>query len=112
MGVNQNIHLILKNLEIDSIDGLILDAQKIINPELEHFTTAGNQFGDRNVTSESRIWFNLQLGDKRNKRSRVFEAEKAIGKAELELLKITFQKEIFLGILRYKQQEKNLLSAE
>lgn len=107
-GINQNIHLILKNLEIESIDGLIRDAQKMINPELEHFTTAGNQFGDRNVTSESRIWFNVQLGNKRSKRSRVFETDKAIGQAELELLKLTFQKEIFLGILRYKQINREL----
>ena len=107
-GIKKNIHLLLKDMEIQAIDGLIEDARKIINPELEHFTTAGNQFGDRNTTSESRIWFNLQLGNKRNKRGQVAMAEKEFSQAELKQLEIQFKKEIFLGILRYKQISREL----
>lgn len=107
-GVQKNIHLILKDLEVKAIDGLIQDARRIINPELEHFTTSGNQFGDRNVTSESRIWFTLQMGNKRGKRGKVAQAEKELSQAEMELLKLQFKKEIFLGILRYKQITREL----
>lgn len=104
----RNIHLELKELDIKSLDGHLIDANKIYNPEFEHFTTSGNQFGQRNVTSESRIWFNLQLNNKRAKRANVVEAEKAIGQVELDLLRLKLKQEIFLAILRYKQIQREL----
>lgn len=86
--MKRNIHLEIKELETKAIEGQIIDAQKIYNPEFEHFTTSGNQFGRNNITSESRIWFNLQLNNKRQKKTRVAEAEKEFGQVEFELLRL------------------------
>lgn len=100
----------LKENDISSVDGFISDVSKIYNPDFEHFTTTGDQFGQQNVTTESRIWFNLQLAGKREKRADVFRSEKKIGQAQLEIMKLKFRKEILLAILRLKQINKQALS--
>lgn len=100
----------LKEKEIASMDGFITDAYKIYNPDFEHFTTTGNQFGKQNITSESRIWFNLQLANKRDKKADVIRAEKEISQAQLQLLKIKLRKEYFLALLRFKQIQNEMLS--
>jgi len=115
--LGSEIHLALQELRIAAGDGLITDARKIFNPDLEHFTTTGDQFGQHNVTSESRIWFHLQLNGKRDKKARVLEVDQQMGKVERDRLALGVKREVILGLLRYKQvlQEmrsvKNLQSA-
>ena len=74
--IQRNIHLELKQLENKSLEGNLSDANKIYNPEFEHFTTTGDQVGKNNITSESRIWFNLQLNNKREKKWNLIYQEK------------------------------------
>lgn len=106
--IQRNIHLELKQLENKSLEGNLFDANKIYNPEFEHFTTTGDQVGKNNITSESRIWFNLQLNNKREKKTKVVEVEQEIGAVELDILKLQLKQEIFLAILRYKQIKREV----
>ncbi|MGE3611422.1 MAG: TolC family protein [Bacteriovoracaceae bacterium] len=106
--MKRSIHLEIKELENKALEGQITDASKIFNPEFEHFTTTGDQFGKTNVTSESRIWFNIQLNDKRSKKTRVAEAQKELGQVELEHLRLKLKQEIFLAILRFKQIHREM----
>lgn len=101
--VTNSIELNLKSSEIEIVEGYIQDAEKIYNPELEHFTTNGNQSGDNNITSETRLWFNFQLGNKRQRKGDVFEVQKEMTKTQLEFMRLVLKKEIFLGFLRSKQ---------
>lgn len=110
--MKRNIHLELKDLQNKALEGHIQEAHKIYNPEFEHFTTTGNQFGNNNITSESRIWFNIQLNNKRAKKARVAEADKEIGQVELEVLRLQLRQEIFLAILRYKQIHREIGAVE
>lgn len=110
--MKRNIHLELKELQNKALDGQIVDAEKIYNPEFEHFTTSGNQLGRNNVTSESRIWFNLQLNNKRAKKGRVAQTDKEIGLVELEILRIQLKQEIFLATLRFKQIKREIGAVE
>jgi len=106
----KEIHFEIKENEIAAMDGYITDAAKIYNPDIEHFTTTGDQYGQNNVTSETRIWFNLQIANKRQKRADVFRVQNEINAIELQALKMKLRKELFLGILRYKQIEKQVSS--
>lgn len=110
--MKRNIHLELKDLQTKAMEGHILEASKIYNPEFEHFTTTGDQQGRHNVTSESRLWFNLQLNNKRAKKERVARAEVEISQVELEVLRLQLKQEIFLSILRFKQIHRELGAVE
>ena len=94
------------------MEGQIEESHKIYNPEFEHFTTTGDQQGRNNITSESRIWFNLQLNNKRAKKARVAEVDKEIGNVELEVLRLQLKQEIFLAILRFKQIQRETGAVE
>lgn len=110
--MKRNIHLELKDLQNKALEGQIVDAEKIYNPEFEHFTTSGNQLGRNNITSESRIWFNLQLNNKRAKKGRVAQTDKEIGLVELEILRLQLKQEIFLATLRFKQIKREIGAVE
>lgn len=105
-----DIRILLQDLKIDSYTGLANDAGKIFNPDLEHFTTTGDQFGRMNVTSETRIWFNLQLNDKRRLKERVVLKEQEMEKTQRELVLLRLKKELFHGVIRTKQILRELTS--
>ncbi|WP_408098979.1 TolC family protein [Peredibacter sp. HCB2-198] len=101
--ITHSIDINLKTDEIDIIRGHIIDAEKIYNPELEHFTTDGKQQGKTTIASETRLWFNFQLGNKRKYKGEVFRTQKDITKAELEYMRLVLKKELFLAFIRNKQ---------
>lgn len=103
MAVEKQIDVTLAQKETPIIEGYIRNAQKITNPELEHFSTTGNQQGDNNVTSESRLWFHIQTNGKRRKRADVFRADQERNEVNIQVLQTQVRRNLFLNILRNKQ---------
>lgn len=101
--MDKQIDVQLLQKEGGMIDGYIRNAEKITNPELEHFTTTGDQYGQNNVTSETRLWFHLQTNNKRHKRGDVFRADRKINEVNVMVQQTRLVREIFLTILRNKQ---------
>ncbi len=88
------------------IDGYIRHAEKFLNPELEHFTTTGPQYGSYNITSETRLWFHLQTWGKRHKRGAVVRADKSINDINVLVEETRVVRALFLTMLRHKQIEE------
>lgn len=101
--MNRQIEVELLKKEGAMIDGYITNAEKISNPELEHFTTTGDQFGKTNLTSESRLWFHIQTYNKRKKKGDVFRADKDMNALNVKVSQTRLVREVFLLVLRNKQ---------
>jgi hypothetical protein len=90
------------------IDGYIRHAEKFLNPELEHFTTTGPQYGSYNITSETRLWFHLQTWGKRHKRGDVIRADRSINDVNVLVEETRVVRALFLTMLRHKQIEDEI----
>ena len=85
------------------IDGYIQHAGKLPNPELEHFTTSGQQWREHNITQETRLWFHIQTNNKRQKRADVYRTEKEMNEINIRFEQTKVARNLFLTILRHRQ---------
>ncbi len=96
--------LLFKRLQLDQQKAREFDARKIINPELEHFSVWGREFEPKTVyMNETRLWFTLQLANKRQGRINEWEKNLSLQKYEEILLKQALLKDLWLNFFRLHQ---------
>jgi hypothetical protein len=96
--------LLFKRLQLDQQQAKEFDARKIINPELEHFSVWGKEFEPKKVyMNETRLWFTLQLANKRRGRIDEWEKNLSLQKYEEILLKQALLKDLWLNFFRLHQ---------
>lgn len=101
--------LLLKRLELDQTKSQEHEARKIINPELEHFSVWGREFEPRTVyMNETRLWFTLQVANKRKGRIDQWEKSLSLKKYEEKLLKQAILKDLWLNFFRLHQIHEEL----
>jgi hypothetical protein len=101
--------LLLERLSIEKIEAGKHDAGKIINPEVEHFSVWGKEFGGvKAYQNESRLWFTLQLANKREKSLDAWAKETSMAQQEEELLRQALLKDLWLNFFRLHQINKEL----
>lgn len=101
--------LLLERLSIKKIEAGEYDAGKLINPEVEHFSVWGKEFGDvKAYQNESRLWFTLQLANKRKKSLDAWAKETSMARQEEELLRQALLKDLWLNFFRLHQINKEL----
>lgn len=101
--------MILQRLHVEKVEAGKAEASKIINPELEHFSVWGKEFGGmRAYNNETRLWFTLQLASKRNKSIDAWSKETQMAMKEEELLKQALLKDLWLNFFRLHQIYKEI----
>ncbi len=96
--------LLFKRLQLDQQKAKEYEARKIINPELEHFSVWGREFEPKTVyMNETRLWFTLQLANKRKGRIDEWEKNLSLQKYEEVLLKQALLKDLWLNFFRLHQ---------
>lgn len=101
---NHDPRILLERLNVEKILASKKDAQKFINPELEHFSVWGKEFEPGQVyMNESRLWFTLQLSNKRNKKLSEWSKDKTLALHEQEMLKQSLLKDLWLNFFRIHQ---------
>lgn len=101
--------LLLERLNVGIIEASKAEASKMINPELEHFSVWGKEFGNVNAyQNESRLWFTLQLASKRNKSLKAWAGQVEIAKQEEEMLKQALLKDLWINFFRVHQINKEV----
>ncbi len=101
--------LLIERLNLDKIKAGEAEAGKIINPELEHFSVWGKEFGGvRAYQNESRLWFTLQLSNKRKKSLAAWARETSMAQEEVNLLKQALLKDLWLNFFRLHQIYKEV----
>lgn len=96
--------LILQRLNVEKVAAGKSEAGKMINPELEHFSVWGKEFGNVYAyQNESRLWFTLQLASKRKKGLEVWSKQYTMARQEEELLKQALLKDLWLNFFRLHQ---------
>jgi len=101
--------LLVKRLQLDQLEAREFEAKKIINPELEHFSVWGREFEPRTVyMNETRLWFTLQLANKRKARMDEWEKNLSVEKYEEILLKQALLKDLWLNFFRLHQIHEEL----
>lgn len=101
---NTHPQLLFKRLQLDQLQAKEHEAKKFINPEVEHFSVWGSEFEPRPVyMNESRIWFTLQLANKRKGKKEAWEKSLKNEKFEEVLLKQALLKDLWLNFFRLHQ---------
>jgi len=101
--------LLIKRLQLDQLQAGEFEAKKIINPELEHFSVGGREFEPEKVyMNETRLWFTLQLANKRKSRMDEWEKNLSLQKYEEILLKQALLKDLWLNFFRLHQIHEEL----
>jgi len=96
--------LLFKRLQLDQLQAKEYEAKKFINPELEHFSVWGREFEPKPVyMNESRLWFTLQLANKRKDRTNAWEKALRAEKFDEKLLKQALLKDLWLNFFRLHQ---------
>lgn len=96
--------LLFKRLQLDQQRAKEFDAKKIINPEIEHFSVWGREFEPKTVyMNETRLWFTLQLANKRKGRIDEWEKNLTLQTFEESLLKQALLKDLWLNFFRLHQ---------
>ena len=96
--------LLYKRLQLDQLQAKEYEAKKFINPELEHFSVWGREFEPKPVyMNESRLWFTLQLANKRKGKTQAWEKALKAEKYEEILLKQALLKDLWLNLFRLHQ---------
>jgi hypothetical protein len=101
--------LLIKRLQLDQLEAGEFEAKKIINPELEHFSVWGREFEPETVyMNETRLWFTLQLANKRKAKIDEWEKNLSLQTFEEILLKQALLKDLWLNFFRLHQIHEEL----
>jgi hypothetical protein len=96
--------LILERMNVQRIEASKAEAGKRINPEFEHFSVWGKEFGGvQAYQNETRLWFTLQLAGKRNKSLDAWAKQTEMAKHEEEMLRQSLLKDLWLNFFRMHQ---------
>ena len=107
--------ILLERLNLDKVAANEAEAGKRINPELEHFSVWGKEFGSVNVyMNESRLWFTIQLANKRQKKLTEWARDLDMAKHDEVMLRQSLLKDLWLNFFRIHQineeiEMKNIL---
>lgn len=101
--------LILQQLATNKVRAQEAEAGKKLNPELEHFSVWGKEFaGVRAYQNETRLWFTLQLSNKRGKRLEAWASEYQLAQHEERQLAQALLKDVWLNFFRLHQINQEL----
>jgi hypothetical protein len=96
--------ILLERLNLEKVAANEFEAGKRINPELEHFSVWGKEFGGVNVyMNESRLWFTIQLANKRQKKLTEWARDLDMAKHDEVMLKQSLLKDLWLNFFRIHQ---------
>jgi hypothetical protein len=96
--------ILLERLNLEKVAANEAEAGKRINPELEHFSVWGKEFGAVNVyMNESRLWFTLQLANKRQKKLTEWARDLDMAKHDEVMLRQSLLKDLWLNFFRIHQ---------
>ncbi len=96
--------IILSRLTLEKLQAAKSEAGKMINPELEHFSVWGREFGNVPAyQNESRLWFTLQLASKRSKSLEAWSRQTDMARQEEMMLRQTLLKDLWLNFFRMHQ---------
>lgn len=95
---------ILQRLSLEKLKAAKSEAGKIINPELEHFSVWGKEFGGFHAyQNETRLWFTLQLASKRQKSLDAWSRQTDMALQEEVMLRQALLKDLWINFFRMHQ---------